>query len=390
MGACNSDFINDTKHKKNKTSPLSGTKPFKNNPLISSSPEKNYTSNFSSSTRALLHFQRNVPLYKMQYILPEYLSKRDDINKYYQINLTPKARGSYGEVFVATNEKGKKFAIKKILKNKIHSVKNIIQEAEISLKLNHKNIIKIYDIYEDFDYISYVMELGDLDLFDYMYNQKSSSLSAKLILEILIQLFQVIDYLHNTMNIIHCDIKPENFMIKFSENNKPILKLIDFGMAVYKPQKTTDRLSKFKGTREYSAPETFEGRYNEKVDEWALGIIMYTFLTGKDLFIADTDSEIIDNIKYQEICFDLIKDNELREINRKLLNRYISKRTSVKEALKELIGIYNSRIDTGYYDKRRENDNEGIRNDKNGNYNELYSKSFPLINKGELVGTYLQ
>lgn len=370
MGACESMLSDEEKyHKKYKTT---------SNKKRMNASQNDILKDFKSvSNREIIYFNSSMKSNKNStYILPEKLSKRQDISKNYKISSEPKARGTYGDVYIAENRKGEKFAIKKILKKKIPCNEAIIKEAEISLKLKHKNIIKVYEIYEDCNYISYVMELGDIDLFDFMYNDKSFLIPEYLIIDILIQLFDVIDYLHNEENIIHCDLKPENFMIKFTQDKKPILKLIDFGMAVYKPKDKNKRLQGFKGTREYSAPETFEGKFNEKVDEWSLGIIMYTLLTGKDLFLGENESEIQDNIKYSEINFDIIKDEELRELNKKLLNRFVANRISVKEALHTINKIYYSR-----------NYSELVSKD-NKSQNLFVDKIKSLTNKMQLINVY--
>ena len=102
------------------------------------------------------------------FILPENLAKRADINKFY--NITQKILGEGASGIVCIGEKnGKQYAIKKIKKDKIKALKPFILEAEISLQLKHENIITYYEIYEDSQYISYVMDLGEGgDLFDFI------------------------------------------------------------------------------------------------------------------------------------------------------------------------------------------------------------------------------
>ena len=279
------------------------------------------------------------PLENKQYLLPERIAKREDITKKYKISKNVLGDGATSLVFFAENNKREKFAIKRIPKSKIIKKQEIaIKEAEICLKLEHKNIIKYYEIYEDINYIYIVMELGATDLFELIVNSPNGQIQEDLAIDFLIQIFEVIDYLHNVQNIVHCDIKPENFIVKFDDKNKEkiILKLIDFGNIRKKPI-SKERLLNFSGTKEYMAPETLENYgFNEKIDEWAAGIIMYNLLTGCDPFSADTDSDYKDNIKFKNIKFEYIKNESLRELNKKLLNRYISKRITAKEALEEI------------------------------------------------------
>ena len=270
------------------------------------------------------------------YILPENLSKRDDINKYY--NITQKILGEGASGVVCIGEKnGMQYAIKKIRKDQIKALKPFILEAEISLQLKHENIITYYEIYEDSEYISYVMDLGEGgDLFDFIVGCPLGHLPADIVMDLLIQIFEVVDYLHTQKGIVHRDLKPENFMIKINKFNKPLIKLIDFGFATYIP-KNGEKLREYLGTREYAAPEILEeAGYREKVDEWAIGVIMYNMLTGYEPFKGNTPSEIKDSVLFATIKFDKIEDNDLRELNEKLLNRFVSKRITCKEALTEV------------------------------------------------------
>ena len=85
------------------------------------------------------------------------------------------------------------------------------------------------------------------------------------------------------------------------------------------------------------APETLENSgFNEKIDEWAAGILMFNLITKTDPFYSDSDSEYRDNIKFKNINFDLIGNKELRELNKKLLNRFVEKRITANEAFEEI------------------------------------------------------
>ena len=285
-----------------------------------------------------------------QYILPIELAKREDVNKKYKITKQVLGDGATSLVYLAENSSKEKFAIKRICKEKNTINKNImIKEAELCLKLNHKNIIKYYEIYEDSKYINIVMEQGQTDLFEFLIRSPLGYFPDEIAIDFLIQIFSAIDYLHS-INIVHCDIKPENFVLKM-DKGKAELKLIDFGNAKRKP-KPKERLFNFSGTKEYTAPEALENSgFDEKVDEWAAGIIMYNMLTGADPFSSDTDSEYKDNIKFKEIKFDYIKNERLRNLNKKLLNRFMAKRISAKEALEEIINIKNEMIYNNYLNK---------------------------------------
>ena len=268
--------------------------------------------------------------------MPTVLAKRDDINKYYNIQGKILGEGAYGQVRIG-EKNGKIYAIKKIKKDKIKEFKPLLLEADISLQIKHENIISYYEIFEDLEYISYVMDIGEGgDLFDFIVGCPLGHLPADIVIELLIQIFGVVDYLHSFKGIIHRDLKPENFMIKINIFNKPQIKLIDFGLATYIP-KNGQKLKELLGTREYAAPEILDGSgYLEKVDEWAIGVIMYNMLTGFEPFKGQSPTEIKDSILFSKVKFNIIEDIDLRELNEKLLNRYVARRITSKEALLEL------------------------------------------------------
>ena len=219
MGACDSsnNFSHTTKYSEYISSNSSPSLP-----KVLSLKEK------ESNLRSKNH-KRNISTEKNNYILPETIAKREDITKYYKLSKNIVSYGATSLLYIGENNKKEKFAVKRIVKSGIiKKQKLLIKEAELCLKLNHKNIIKYYEIYEDTHFINIVMELGDTDLFELIINSPNGIIPDSLAIDLLIQIFEVIDFLHSN-NIIHCDIKPENFVLKFDKNHKntPILKLID-------------------------------------------------------------------------------------------------------------------------------------------------------------------
>ena len=309
---------------------------------VCDSSSKNFAS-MSTQDESASNKQKNKLNEKITYlknnngfILPANLAKRDNVHKYYNMKQKILGEGASGIVCIGERN-GIQYAIKKIKKDKIKSIKPFLLEAEISLQLRHENIITYYEIYEDSEFISYVMDLGEGgDLFDFIVSCPLGHLPADIVMDLLIQIFGVVDYLHSVKGIVHRDLKPENFMIKITSDNKPQIKLIDFGFATYIP-KNGEKLKDYLGTREYAAPEILEETgYREKVDEWAIGVIMYNMLTGYEPFKGETPSEIKDSVLYAAIKFEKIEDVDLRDLCQKLLNRFVAKRITAKEALVEV------------------------------------------------------
>ena len=299
--------------------------------------------------------------YEGDYILPEGLARRCELSNYYKISGQIIGEGASGQVCLGEKD-NKKYAIKRIKKERIKYPNQTILEVEISLNISHKNIMNYIEVFEDLQYIDCVMDLGEGgDLFDFILNHPLGYLPDDIAIDLMIQMFEVLDYLHNQKHIIHRDLKPENILIYIDEDNRPIIKLIDFGLATYIP-KDNSKLNEVVGTRAYSAPEIIEKcGYREKIDEWATGVIMFNMLTGYEPFVGKTPSQLKDNIRFSKINFDLIKNEELRELDKKLLNRYVLKRISAKEALEEIINIKNEKLKEEENENEENNENDCIR-----------------------------
>ena len=152
--------------------------------------------------------------------------------------------------------------------------------------MDHQNIVKLYEVYEDDVNFYLIMDLlKGGELFDEIV--KRSKFSENDAAEIMYQVFSSVNYLHKK-GFVHRDLKPENICL----DNDQSIKLIDFGTA----RKFTQgkKLRQVIGTPFYMAPEIFnEKKYNEKADMWSLGIIMYILLTGKAPYFGNDDEKII-------------------------------------------------------------------------------------------------
>jgi len=266
------------------------------------------------------------------FILPSDLAIHDDINKYFNIDNEIIGTGGSGFIVKGENKNGK-FAIKRILKKNYKYIDDLLFEAKISKIMNHKNIIKYYYIFEDKEYISFVMELGENgDLFDFIVNSPLMHIPLKICVELTEQILSSLNYLHNNLKIIHRDLKPENFLITLDKNNNIICKLIDFGMStqIIEGKKLYD----FLGTLNYCSPEIILKRgYTEKSDIWSVGILLYNLITGCEVFKYQNEEELMDNIKYEEIKFDNINNIEMNNLLRKMLNKNDKERINSNEAL---------------------------------------------------------
>lgn len=145
-------------------------------------------------------------------------------------------------------------------------------------KLNHKNIIKLYEVYETTHSIYLVIELikgGEL-----MKKIKEKSQYSFLdIQKFLHNLLEALCHTHSK-KIMHRDLKPENLILRSDENIYDIL-LVDFGLSSFTNIHPKDILFKRCGTPGFVAPEILsykdgqEGIYDEKCDVFSAGVIFY-------------------------------------------------------------------------------------------------------------------
>jgi hypothetical protein len=200
-----------------------------------------------------------------------------DVYDYYEMYKVI-GKGHFGEVRLGADKRSKEYvAIKIINKSKLKQIEleATKSEAEILLRCNHRNIVKLLDKFETFDHIYLVFEnLSGGDLYNLVskHGGKLDNESAKYVM---FQIGEGMKYLYS-LGIIHRDLKPDNIML----NSHNEIKIVDFGMSkiVGKDNKVGGKL----GTLAYIAPEVIQGRpYNKEIDIWSLGIILYNLLTGK-------------------------------------------------------------------------------------------------------------
>ena len=169
-----------------------------------------------------------------------------------------------------------KVAIKTIIKENLKPDEKalISEESLIIQKLNHVNIIKFIQQFEDSKNLYYIFELVEGgDLYDYI--NKEGRLTEEESKVIFLQLLNVIKYLHEN-HILHRDLKPENIMIIMNEISGKVegIKLIDFGFATYFSIDDLPNLSC--GTLNYAAPEILVGdKYGPPSDLFSAGVILY-------------------------------------------------------------------------------------------------------------------
>jgi len=204
--------------------------------------------------------------------------------------------GNFGTVRLASlvSNPSQKFAIKAIEKQKMKKDLYLLKrELQILRKLDHPNIIKFYETYQDEKYFYLVMEYcSGGELLDRI--AKEGRLNEKEVLHIMRKAFSAVKHLH-TLGIVHRDLKPENFLIS-APGSEGEIKVADFGLSRYLGDTPHGRLSTAVGTALYMAPEVIKGNYDERCDNWSLGVIMYVLLSGSPPFQGDNHNAVLDKV----------------------------------------------------------------------------------------------
>ena len=247
-------------------------------------------------------------------------------------------KGKFGLVKLGINKETKqKVAVKIMNKNNMDSsdLELVRTEIEILKICQHPYIIKLYDVFENIDYIYIIMEhCAGGDLFSFI-QKRNFMLKEEKVVVIMYKLCKAVYYVHS-YGIAHRDIKPENVLLT-SESEDADIRLLDFGLSkiVGPNQKCTEPY----GTLTYCAPEIILDKpYLKTVDSWSLGVMTYLMLSGSLPFSGKDEHEIAKNVVYSKVDFEkkpIWKEisKEAKDFISKLLEKDLRKRIEMKTAL---------------------------------------------------------
>ena len=227
-------------------------------------------------------------------------------------------------------------------------VGSFIDEARLARHLRHPGIARVYEFgkLRGIYFIAFEFVPGPtlLQLQDRC-EEYVGRIPVMVVLEIAYQLCDALDHAHNLKNelglplgIVHRDVSPQNVIVSTTGQ----VKLIDFGLAKTKQSTVHSQAGVIKGKLNYVAPEYLSGKLDSRVDLWALGVVMYELLTGKRLFDAPEQGEILDRVRSMPIPApsqsNIEVPREVDEIVLKALTRDPDKRWQRAGEMRDAIG----------------------------------------------------
>ncbi|CAJ1944361.1 unnamed protein product [Cylindrotheca closterium] len=218
------------------------------------------------------------------------------------------------------------------------ALKALKDEIFIMCQLDHPSIVRLEEVYESDTEMYLIQELcTGGDMFDRLDAQEDYHYTEAECARLVKQMLSSVRYLHSK-KIIHRDLKLENFLFSSPEANSP-LKMIDFGLS-----KHFTHLGELQhecvGTPYTVAPEVIRAEYDEKIDCWALGVIVYLLLSGETPF-GGVDGEDLQTVRTNILSGHVVFEpaeiwdhvsNEGKAFVKRLLNPNSKVRPTAKEA----------------------------------------------------------
>eukprot|EP01095_Lingulamoeba_sp_RSL-Kostka_P014432 TRINITY_DN62_c0_g1_i2.p1 TRINITY_DN62_c0_g1~~TRINITY_DN62_c0_g1_i2.p1 ORF type:complete len:337 (-),score=134.15 TRINITY_DN62_c0_g1_i2:105-1115(-) len=264
----------------------------------------------------------------------EEILRNEDIDDFYEMGKEI-GRGGFSVVIEGIDRKTKeKFAIKCIKKTMVEGddIKLLRREIKIMKKVNHPNILKLFEVFEDDEEFFLVMELVDgKELFDKIVEK--GQYSEQDAANIVRQIVSAVDYLHAN-GIAHRDLKPENLLSAGDEEEEKI-KIADFG---FSKNFGEEKLMTSCGSPGYVAPEVLTCEsYDKGVDMWSVGVIIYILLCGYPPFYADNAPALFKKIMDVTYDFDDVSWDDVSEDAKNLIRHLLVKEPSERYTAKQCL-----------------------------------------------------
>lgn len=243
-------------------------------------------------------------------------------------------KGGFSVVFLAQSMKYRQNFVIKVVNNK--NPDETESEIKALIKLDHPNIISIFEYFTDDKFIYIVLEYcpgGTLE----KYIKQNGPLPKTLLYQVCAHLLSALNLCHS-LHIAHRDIKPANILI--DQYGRP--KLADFGLSseFFNGENTTN----FGGSRLYMAPEIIQKKAYDafKADIWALGVSFYQMASGSTPWPTENLNEIEFAISMGMVSFSNVRmDYDFVKIVKSMIEVNVNKRATLSYLLERKIIVDN-------------------------------------------------
>nr|KAJ3419811.1 MAP/microtubule affinity-regulating kinase 3 [Polyrhizophydium stewartii] len=254
--------------------------------------------------------------------------------------------GNFAKVKLATHIlTGQKVAVKIIDKNKLDktTAKKLFREVRIMKLLNHKNIVRLYEVIDTPDELYLIMEyVSGGEIFDYLvaHGRMKEKEARKHFRDIV----SALAYCHS-MHIIHRDLKAENLLLDENMN----VKVADFGFSnQYSPGQ---RLNTWCGSPPYAAPELFQGKeyVGPEVDVWSMGVVLYVLVCGSLPFDGSNLAKLRARVISGKFKIPFYMSPDCERLIKKMLVIDPAKRSSLEQVMQDkwfTEGYENEKLDS--------------------------------------------
>jgi hypothetical protein len=182
-----------------------------------------------------------------------------------------------------------------------------IDEANVAAQLLHANIVQTYELGKQAGVLYIAMELvpgRDLRQLLAAAAKEGFRLPQWLAAYVAAKTAEGLDFAHRKQSIegrplglVHRDVSPQNVLVSFHGE----VKLLDFGIAKAAMRETATRAGLFKGNLAHTSPENVAGEpVDRRADIFGLGTLLFELLTGRRLFVADSDYALLDKVRRAE------------------------------------------------------------------------------------------
>lgn len=205
--------------------------------------------------------------------------------------------GRFADVYRGIDLKLKRHVAIKVLNEpskdseRRHFKERFLREAETLARIEHANVITVYDYADDEGPLYLVMELVEGPTLLELTNQ--AKLTMPEICSIARQICSAMSYAHK-QGIVHRDLSMQNVMIATSEKGEQVVKILDFGLAKIIGGETMTTVDGIVGTIYFIAPEHIRGqKIDGRVDIWAFGVGLYRMVSGRFPFDAQHPAAVM-------------------------------------------------------------------------------------------------